>query len=90
MQNISSYCYGYLIALTVFEADKIEIDDTESNQALAAMVTHFDSHTFGSSTEIRSRIDVDMASRDNVDKLKIILNEIDEYFCVFKNNEVKQ
>ena len=90
MPNISSYCYGYLIALTVFEADKIEIDDTESNLTLTTIVTHFDSHTFGTSTEIRSRIDVDMASRDNVDKLKIILNEIDEYFGKSLNNEVKQ
>lgn len=87
MQNISSYCYGYLMALTVFESDKIVIDDTESDQALTTIVSRFDTQTFGTSADIRSRIDADISSRGNVDKLKYILNELDDYFSEAKTKK---
>lgn len=86
--DIFSYCYGYLIALTVFEEDKIQID-TESDQALTTVVCHFDKQTFGTKEEIRARIDKDMQDKESVDKLKIILNEIDEYFRNYKEENVK-
>lgn len=90
MQNISSYCYGYLMALTVFESDKIVIDDTDSDQALTTIVSRFDTQTFGTSADIRSRIDAYISSRGNVDKLKYILDEIDDYFSKSRSEDVKQ
>lgn len=84
-----NYCYGYLIALCVFKADKIAVKVIEGS-LLKSEVTLYDEKTFGTKDQLITKIKSDLASMDNMDGLKGVLNEINEYFDNSKNEEVRQ
>lgn len=84
-----NYCYGYLIALCVFKADKIAVDVVDGS-LLNSVVTHYDEKAFGTKEQLIAKIKSDLTSKDNMDGLKSLLNEINEYFDKSKNEEVRQ
>lgn len=85
-----SYCYGYLVALTVFEEDKIEIDQQVSTNPLLSVVIKYDEKTFGTKEELINKITADFANKGNVDDLKNLLHEVKSYFEKTKDDDVKQ
>lgn len=89
MTDNFTYCYGYLVALTVFEVDKIAVEKSNGSP-LMSKVIRYDDKTFGTKEQLLDKITADLASKTEVDELKILLNEINEYFSVSKSVDVKE
>lgn len=87
MNDNYSYCYGYLVALTVFEEDKIEIN--VSSNPLSSVVIRYDEEFFGKKDEIKNKIEIDFKNKDNVEDLRNLLQEINQYLKKTESNETK-
>lgn len=84
------YCYGYLVALTVFEEDKIEIDQKVSSNPLSSVVKKYDANTFGTKEKLINKINIVFAEKGNVDDLKKLLHEVNQHFDKAKGDDVEQ
>lgn len=79
-----------MVALTVFEEDKIEIDQQVSTNPLLSVVIKYDEKTFGTKEELINKITADFVNKGNVDDLKNLLHEVKLYFEKTKGDDVKQ
>lgn len=88
MMDNFTYCYGYLIALSVFESTKIAVDNSK-NCPLMSKVSLYDDNFFGTKEQLLGKINSDLASKTDMEELKVLLTEINDYFGCPKSEDVK-
>lgn len=89
MNDNYSYCYGYLVALSVFEESKIETDSKVTTNPLYSVVIAYDNTIFGTAEALKAKIERDFASKENISDLKSILLELEQYFDIKQDSVEK-
>lgn len=84
-----TYCYGYIVALTVFENSKINVDASAADSPLMSNVTQYDDKTFGTKEQLLGKINAELDRRQNMDELKTLLSDINDYYSNSKNEGEK-